>query len=66
MTPYDVATPERKRPGESGLDTSNGLEFVQQRIVDFSYEGDIQRGARGQGAEASNPLNSLALTIAAP
>jgi tRNA A-37 threonylcarbamoyl transferase component Bud32 len=36
MTAHDVATPERNRPSESGLDTSNGLDFVQQRIARFA------------------------------
>jgi eukaryotic-like serine/threonine-protein kinase len=31
-----MVTPERKRSSESGLDTSNGLEFVQQRIALFA------------------------------
>jgi len=36
MAAPDVATSEPKRPRESGLDTSNGLEFVQQRIGLFA------------------------------
>ncbi len=36
MTVLDVATPDWKRPRESGLDTSNGLEFVQQRVGLFA------------------------------
>jgi hypothetical protein len=30
MSAHDVATPGSNGPPESGLDTSNGLEFVQQ------------------------------------
>ena len=36
MTADDAATPEWKRPRESGLDTSSGLEFVQQRLALFA------------------------------
>jgi eukaryotic-like serine/threonine-protein kinase len=36
VTAHDVATRESKRSPESGLDTSNGLEFVQQRIGLFA------------------------------
>jgi serine/threonine protein kinase len=36
MTSHDVTAPTSKRPGDSGLDTSNGLAFVQQRIGLFA------------------------------
>ena len=36
MTAPDVVTTTRSEPRESGLDTSNGLEFVQQRIGLFA------------------------------
>jgi hypothetical protein len=36
MTSHDVTTSTSKRPSESGLDTSNGLAFVQQRIGLFA------------------------------
>ena len=36
MTAHDASTPGSNGPPESGLDTSNGLEFVQQRIGLFA------------------------------
>jgi tRNA A-37 threonylcarbamoyl transferase component Bud32 len=36
VTAHGTPTEERERPHESGLDTSNGLEFVQQRIGLFA------------------------------
>ena len=36
MTSPGVTAPTSKRPSESGLDTSNGLQFVKQRIGMFA------------------------------
>jgi hypothetical protein len=36
MRAPEVVTTARRKPRESGLDTSNGLEFVQQRIGLFA------------------------------